>query len=204
MFLNCGYDGVSVDQLIGRVGGSRRNVWGRFGGKQGLFVAAVQDIADEIAAALAVLPMAEAPAREGLQLYGERLLAMLLQPRMLAMHRLMVGVGQRFPEQARSLCSNGRDKAIAELGQWMALRQSRGELRSDLAATELAQHYVHLVISGPQLLALVGQLPPGWTPQGIAAHVATTLELFLHGAATAAPATSRPTRTVTTPREPRA
>jgi len=187
MFLNCGYEGVSVDGLIGRVGGSRRNVWGLYGGKQGLFVAAVQRMCDEISAALDELPMAEAAARAGLVLYGQRLLAVVLQPRMLAMHRLMVSEGQRFPEQARSLCSNGRDNAIAALGRWIAERQARGELRSGVGAAELAQHFIHLVVSGPQVRALVGELPPGWTPEGIAGHVESAVELFLHGAAAAPP-----------------
>lgn len=204
MFLNCGYEGVSVDGLIGRVGGSRRNVWGLYGGKQGLFVAAVQDMCNEIGAALAELPMAGAAARDGLLLYGEKLLAMVLQPRKLAIHRLMVSEGQRFPEQARALCTTGRDQAIADLTRWMAERQARGELRADLAANDMAQHYLHLIVSGPQVRALVGELPPGWTPEGIAAHVASTVELFLHGAATAAPPYSSPKKTVTTTRETRA
>lgn len=204
MFLSCGYEGVSVDGLIGRVGGSRRNVWGLYGGKQGLFVAAVQDMCNEIGAALDELPMAEAAVRDGLTLYGEKLLAMVLQPRKLAIHRLMVSEGQRFPEQAKALCTNGRDNAIAALTQWMSDRQSRGELRAGLSPHELAQHFIHLVVSGPQVRALVGELPPGWTPEGIAGHVASTVELFLHGAATAAPPSPSPTKTATTTRESRA
>lgn len=204
MFLNCGYEGVSVDGLIGRVGGSRRNVWGLYGGKQGLFVAAVQDMCNEITAALAELPMAEAGARDGLMLYGEKLLAMVLQPRKLAIHRLMVSEGQRFPEQAKALCTTGRDNAIAALTRWMADRQARGELRAGLDPNDLAQHFIHLVVSGPQVRALVGELPPGWTPEGIATHVASTVELFLHGAATAAPPHVSPTKTATTTRENRA
>ena len=204
MFLNCGYEGVSVDGLIGRVGGSRRNVWGLYGGKHGLFIAAVQSMCDEITAALAELPMAEAAARDGLLLYGQRLLAMVLQPRKLAIHRLMVSEGQRFPEQARSLCSTGRDNAIAALARWIAERQARGELRAGLDAPELAQHFIHLIVSGPQVRALVGELPPGWTPEGIAAHVESAVELFLHGAAAAPPPHVSPTKTATTTREPRA
>lgn len=204
MFLSCGYEGVSVDGLIGRVGGSRRNVWGLYGGKQGLFVAAVQDMCDEITTALAELPMADAAVHEGLRLYGERLLAVVLQPRKLAIHRLMVSEGQRFPEQARALCTNSRDNAIAALTRWMAERQRRGELRPALDPHELAQHFIHLVVSWPQVRALVGELPPGWTPEGIAGHVASVVELFLQGAATAAPSPASPTKTAHTTREPRA
>jgi len=103
---------------------------------------------------------------------------------MLAMHRLMVSEGQRFPELARSMCQTGRDRAAAELGAWLTVRQARGELRPELPPVELARHFIHLVVSGPQLRALVGELRPGWTAAGIGRHVETTVDLFLRGAAT--------------------
>ena len=184
MFLSCGYEGVSVDGLIDRVGGSRRNVYGVYGGKEGLFVATVRSLCEEISAQLALLPMDAADTRSGLQLYGRRLLQLLLQPRMLAVHRLMVAEGQRFPEQAHALCSNGRDRAAAALGLWFKVRQARGEMRADLAAPRLAQQFIDLVVTGPQVRALVGELPPGWTPAGIRQHIEFTVELFLHGAGT--------------------
>ncbi len=201
MFLNCGYEGVSVDGLIGQVGGSRRNVYGPYGGKPGLFVAAVRAICEEVAGQLSLLPMSEAELRPGLVLYGRRLLELVLQPRMLAVHRLMVSEGQRFPEQAHSMCQTGRDNAAAELGRWLATHQANGALRIDLRAQALAQHYIHLVVDGPQLRALVGELQPGWTAAGIARHVDHIVELFLHGAGTPTgtdlAASAHPARSVT-------
>ena len=184
MFLSCGYEGVSVDGLIHRVGGSRRNVYGVYGGKEGLFVAAVRGLCEEIAEQLALLRLDEADTRSGLQLYGCRLLQLVLQPRLLAMHRLMVAEGQRFPEQAHALCSSSRDRAAAALGLWFATRQARGEIRADLAALRLAQQFIDLVVAGPQVRALVGELPPGWTAAGIQQHVEFTVELFIGGAGT--------------------
>ena len=133
MFLSCGYEGVSVDGLIDRVGGSRRNVYGAYGGKPGLFVAAVRGICEEIASQLTLLPMATAELRPGLVLYGCRLLELVLKPRNLAMHRLMVSEGQRFPELARSMCQTGRDSAAAELGRWLATHQASGAMRCGTA-----------------------------------------------------------------------
>ena len=182
MFLSCGYEGVSVDGLINRVGGSRRNVYGPGGGKHGLFEATVRELCTEIASQLSALPMADAPVRSGMALYGCRLLELILQPRMLAMHRLMVSEGQRFPELARSLCRTGRDNATAALGQWLATHQARGELRGDVEPLALARCFIQLVVGGPQLQALVGELRPGWTRAGIEQHVDHTVDLFLLGA----------------------
>ena len=184
MFLSCGYEGVSVDGLIHRVGGSRRNVWSVYGGKPGLFEAAVNGLCEEISVELALLPMDGADMREGLLLYGRCLLKMVLQPRMLAMHRLMVSEGGRFPEQARSMSNTGRENAAVSLGRWLSGHQERGLLRAGLDTVELAHQFFHLVAGAPQLRALIGELPPGWTDEGIASHVSSAVDLFLHGAAT--------------------
>lgn len=201
MFLNCGYEGVSVDGLIGQVGGSRRNVYGPYGGKQGLFVAAVRALCEEVAAQLTLLPMSTADLQPGLVLYGRRLLELVLQPRMLAMHRLMISEGQRFPDLARTMCQTGRDRAATELGRWLATHQASGALRADLVAADMAQHFMHLVLGGPQLRALVGELRPGWSAAGIQHHVENTVELFLHGAGTPTgadlAASAHPARSVT-------
>ncbi len=183
MFLSCGYEGLSLERLIHQVGGSRRNVYGPYGGKEGLFVAAVGSLCDEIAGQLSLLAMNGADAAAGLRLYGRRLLELILQPRMLAMHRLMVAEGERFPELARSMCQTGRDNAAIELGRWLGTHQARGTLRPDVPGLELAQHFINLVISGPQLRALVGELKPGWTAAGIRRHVESAVDLFLRGAA---------------------
>ncbi len=191
MFLACGYEGVSVDGLISRVGGSRRNVYGPCGGKQGLFVATVRELCSEIGEQLAALPMAEAPVRSGLVLYGRRLLELVLNPRMLATHRLMLSEGERFPELARNMCHTGRDNAAAALGLWLAGHQQRGDLREDLVPVDLAQYFIDGIVSGPQVRALIGALPPSWHRGGLDRHVEQTVDLFLRGAGTpdTAPAT---------------
>jgi len=191
MFLRWGYEGVSVDMLIERVGGSRRNVYGPYGSKQGLFEQAVRGLSEGMACPLQSLPMDELATRQGLSGFGRALLQMLLQPRTLDMHRLMIAEAQRFPDLAHSLCASQRDNTAAGLGAWMAERQRRGDLRRDVAAVTLAHQFMNLVVCGPQLRALVGEMPPGWIADGMGRHVDDCVDLFLHGAA-APPATSPP------------
>jgi AcrR family transcriptional regulator len=38
MFLDQGYEAFSIDSLIEKVGGSKRNVYSHFRGKEGLFI----------------------------------------------------------------------------------------------------------------------------------------------------------------------
>lgn len=172
-----------MDELIHRVGGSRRNIYGHFGNKQGLFVETVQSLCAEVTRPLLEAPMADTDIRTGLTRYGHHALEVLLQPRTLAMHRLMINEGQRFPELARALLHSGCKAAACALGGWMAGRQARGDLRLDHAPADLAAQFFNLLVSGPQVMALVGEMPDDWHPEGITRHVRNTVELFLHGAA---------------------
>ena len=42
LFLKKGYDNVSIDEIIGVVGGSKATIYAWFGGKEGLFEAVVR------------------------------------------------------------------------------------------------------------------------------------------------------------------
>lgn len=48
LFLKQGYETVSIDEIITRAGGSRRNIYDSFGGKEGLFQSAITKLCDEL------------------------------------------------------------------------------------------------------------------------------------------------------------
>src|ERR1700757_3401231 len=50
LFLRRGYDGVSVDEIVRAVGGSKTNVYNHFRNKEGLFVAIVKGLCEELLA----------------------------------------------------------------------------------------------------------------------------------------------------------
>jgi AcrR family transcriptional regulator len=187
MFVEQGYEAVSVDQLIAEVGGSRRNVYQHFGGKQGLFVQAVQELCTEASLPLQGQPLADATLREALTHYARHTLDLLLQPRALGLHRLMVTEGQRDPSLGRALMEAGCDAATQALAHWMADRQARSELRADLQSPALANHFLCLLISRPQQQAMAGQLPADWPTGGFDRHVEEVVGLFLGGAVSPPP-----------------
>lgn len=182
LFLRHGYDAVSVDALIAAAGGSRRNVYGQFGGKQGLFVAAVKEVCAEASVPLTELPMAQAGVALGLVLYGRHTLRALLQPRALDLHRLALTEAGRHAELGAMLQQSGCEAAALALGAWMAARQVRGELRSDIDGHELAAMFLCLLVGRPQMQALAGTLPPDWEPAELERHVDLVVDLFRRGA----------------------
>lgn len=48
MFFEHGYAAASIDAVIERIGGSKRNIYTTFGSKEGLFTALVSENAEQI------------------------------------------------------------------------------------------------------------------------------------------------------------
>jgi AcrR family transcriptional regulator len=191
MFLDRGYEAVSLDALIAQVGGSRRNIYHYFGGKEGLFIAVVTRLCEELSRPLAELEIEHQALRPALTEFGRQVLQLGLQPRVLALHRLMIGEGQRFSELAQAIWRAGHDNATRILAAWIEGRQG-SELRDDISAYELAAQFISLVLSDVQLRALVGLLPPPPTRAQISRILAAAVEMFLNGAMRTGEATVKP------------
>ncbi|MBO0128878.1 TetR/AcrR family transcriptional regulator [Agrobacterium tumefaciens] len=179
LFLDQGYEAVSLDTLIAKAGGSRRNIYEHFGGKQGLFVDVITRLCNEQAAPLRQLDVGSGEIGPALVMFGERLLEVVLQPRTLALQRLMIAEGQRFPELAQAILRSGHDTGVEILADW--LRPRLPELRGNLPPEKLAEQFIGLVVTGPQLRALVGaiSLP---LPAGEVSRLAhDAVSTFLHG-----------------------
>jgi AcrR family transcriptional regulator len=181
MFLSEGYDAVSLDTLIAQVGGSRRNIYEHFGGKEGLFIEVVTRLCGELQQPLTALQIDRKAARLALREFGLKVLEVALRPRVLALHRLMIGEGQRFPALAQAIWHAGHDAATRTLSGWIERRQ-KTELRRDIPAPELAAQFINLVLTSPQLRALVGMLPRALKPAERSRIVDQAVDMFLEGA----------------------
>jgi AcrR family transcriptional regulator len=183
MFLEQGYDAVSLDKLIARAGGSRRNIYDHFGGKEGLFLAAITAICEQRTAPIKSIqiPLSGDPA-EALLLFGQALLDGVLRPRSLALHRLMIAESARFPELAQTIWRSGHEQSCAVLAEWVAHQQKSGVLRQGQPPHILARQFIDLVVADARLRGQLG-LPP---PADREAALKAAIDTFLHGQATAA------------------
>jgi AcrR family transcriptional regulator len=180
MFLDQGYEGVSLDALIAKVGGSRRNIYRHFGGKEGLFLTAITLMCEEQVAPLRSLhiPLTGNPA-EALFLFGRALLDRVLLPPTLALHRLMVAESARFPELARTIWRSGHEQATDILTEWIIRQQEAGILRKGQPPNLLARQFVDLAVADAQICAQIGI--PGSVNSDVALKAA--IETFLRGQA---------------------
>lgn len=158
MFLEMGYDALSLDAVIERVGGSRRNVYAHFGGKEGLFIEAIKRRCQELGEPLRTLSIDDAgmTVDDALITFGRAILAIVLSSETLALHRLMVAEGRRFPDLARAMWEAGHDASCRALTPWIERQQRAGRLRADGDPNFLATQFVDMVTADAQLRALIG------------------------------------------------
>jgi AcrR family transcriptional regulator len=157
MFLDQGYEALSLDDLIARAGGSRRNIYSHFGGKEGLFITAITAMCEHLAAPIKALevPLEGDPAA-ALFMFGKAVLERVLLRRTLDLTRLMIGESVRFPDLAQTIWRSGHEQPAIVLAQWIAHQQEKGVLRKGAPPLLLARKFVDLAVADAQLRALLG------------------------------------------------
>lgn len=150
-FLEQGYGGTSMDSIAAAAGVSKQTVYQHFGDKQRLFreliQATVQAASDPVydeARRLADSGQIEDDLRD----LARRLLALVMQPTMLRLRRLVIAEARRFPELGRVFYDQGPGRTITTLAETFAELAAQGRLHAPdpvLAAT----HFNWLVMSAP-------------------------------------------------------
>src|SRR6266436_5692343 len=188
LFLKKGYDNVSIDEIIGVVGGSKATIYAWFGGKEGLFEAVVRQECGDVTMAIHVDAAGSLEAQ--LTEIGRSFLAMVLSPPILEFHRLMVSIGRTFPETGRLFYQTGPASAYNIVATWIAKQQAAGRIGKD-DPNRLAVLFLDMLIGEHQLSALTGMAR---TPrrEKIDDTVRLAVKVFLRGCT--APAESEQSR----------
>ncbi len=185
LFLKKGYDNVSIDEIIGVVGGSKATIYAWFGGKEGLFEAVVRQKCSDVVVAIHVDASGSLEAQ--LTEIGHSFLAMVLSPPILEFHRLMVSIGRTFPEIGRLFFETGPVSAYGIVATWIAKQQKDGRLVEE-DPYRLAVLFLDMLIGEHQLGWLTG-MPRAARRDKIDETVRIAVKVFLRGCA--APAEPR-------------
>lgn len=173
VFLECGYAGASVDRIVQLAGGSKGTVYRHFGSKADLF-------AEIITALVARMTAPIHPQRPGgadvapdlaatLTHFGQSYLEVLVQPRSLALYRMVMAEGANFPDIARVFYERGPGQVAAQLADY--LRALPGSAQSSAPDPDIAaREFLSLVRSDLHLKALLAVEIPS------AAQCALTVE----------------------------
>ena len=182
LFLRHGFGGVSLEMIVAETGGSYREIYNEFGGKEALFQKVMKQMCTEILSpvrqALTGPELEALPLREALTLLGGSMLKALLAPQGLAFHRLMVSEAPRFPELARDFYRSGPTNAYASVAAFLSVRAQQERLSlEDFDAA--AATFVDGLVSRLQLKALTGSRV---SQSDIENHVRQVVRIFLDGA----------------------
>ena len=179
LFLKKGYDNVSIDDIIGLVGGSKATIYAWFGGKEGLFEAVVRQKCEDVVLAIHTNTTGSLEAQ--LIEIGRSFLAMVLSQPILEFHRLMVSIGRKFPETGRLFYQTGPAAAYTIVGAWIANQQAAGRIEKD-DPNRLAVLFLDMLIGEWQLSALTGMVR-GPRQEKIDDTVRLAVKVFLRGCA---------------------
>ncbi|MET7328897.1 TetR/AcrR family transcriptional regulator [Nonomuraea sp. NPDC005650] len=170
VFTDQGYARASVDAIAAAAGVGKQTVYGHFGDKEQLFLAAVQEARTVVGAAPAHEP--DRPAAQGvagrpivfsgdphddLTALGEQILDIALSPRVSALHRLTIAEVAHHPELQRTWRASSASADGALVG-YLRGCDADGRLRVPDPA-KAARQLSHLVITEGRVETAYGMLP---------------------------------------------
>lgn len=180
VFLEHGYEGASIEEIVRRVGGSKASLYSYFGSKENLFWEVLNQLSDRFMTELAVPAGADADLEGTLAAIGRRFLAIFLDPKRCRLFRTMIAESARFPELSRAFFERG-SRARQAVAAYLGKQAAAG--RIVCADPEMAASQFLELVKGPphsRVLLSLAPFPPGFDPE---AHVAGAVRLFLYGCA---------------------
>jgi TetR/AcrR family transcriptional repressor of mexJK operon len=187
LFLRNGYLGTSMDEIAALAAVSKQTVYKHFADKQSLFsevvISTVNEASDAVATEVGELQDSGDLATD-LRALARRQLALVLQPQILRLRRLVIGEAGRFPELGRIFYERGPGRTIAALTSTFERLAARGLLRLDDAA-RAAEHFNWLIMSAPlnRAMLLGRDEPPA--PEDLDRYADAGVRVFLAAYGTA-------------------
>lgn len=182
LFLERGYDAVSLDDILEEVGGSKTTLYSYYGGKEGLFAATVEKMCTDKLGPLLAMDLADLDPKTALNAVGRQFLTIISDPEGRAFFRAMISEAQRFPDLASTFYAAGPEQMIRLLRRNIEQWQKKGLLRYGNPEA-LAGQFLGLMMGNYHLKSLLGLMDP-LSEKQIRAWVARGTEIFLEGALT--------------------
>jgi AcrR family transcriptional regulator len=131
LFMERGFESVSVDDIIRVSGGSKATLYKFFGNKEGILRAVVESLADEMLREFNVEFPSAHTVRDSLLHIGTVLADLALSENAINQHRHAVAHARAFPGIARLWYETGPKRSIEGIAAFLERETASGRLRID-------------------------------------------------------------------------
>jgi TetR/AcrR family transcriptional regulator, mexJK operon transcriptional repressor len=176
LFPDRGYDGVSMDAIAQAAGVSKLTVYSHFDDKESLFAAAVTTCCEDLLPHRVFEPPDGQAVREVLVAIGRAFIDLIMDPRAIKLHQVMVAQAGQSTRLAEVFFSAGPRLALDEMESFLRHAHAAGTLEVSQPALAAA-HFFCLLKGLTHMRVLVGlEEPP--TPAEREAHLADVVSVF--------------------------
>jgi AcrR family transcriptional regulator len=174
LFLSKGFAGASVNEIVRLAGGSLATLYSEFGSKEGLFADIMRRRAHIMYGWNDGECFKNKTCREALLALGKRLLDRVLEEESLALYRIAISEGPRFPELRKAVLEDSFPLFLQSLGEALASLQ----IASPRESTALAEEFLSL-LHGQLVFRAACSSGQSISQKSRAAHVERVVENFL-------------------------
>jgi TetR/AcrR family transcriptional regulator, mexJK operon transcriptional repressor len=178
-FVDNGYAGTSTDQIVVGAAASKRTIYERFGGKEGLFRAVGKRLVDRARSRIVATDVDDSTsAQDAVERLARQIAASILDPRVQRFRRLVIAEAARFPELGAEYYETAFSVNVVGLSRVLAGLAERNLLALDDPMTA-AHHLVALTVWVPTNKIMLTGRVDSVSPDEIDAYVSGAVRVFL-------------------------
>lgn len=155
IFLRYGFGSATTDMIQREAAVSKSTVYAHYANKEALFVAVVEAECRTFAETVRAIKFCPGQLKVSLTALARTYLEIVLSPSGLALHRIIVSEGPRFPALAQTFYMAGPSVITSMVADHLARAAASSEVElGDLNFEEAARVFMNMVRSEPQLYSL--------------------------------------------------
>lgn len=181
VFLEHGFGIATVDIIAARAKASKKTLYSYFDKKGDIFIAAVERLCERTLQPLYELEINDNDPERLLIAFGTRLLAQVLTPEAIAIHRVAISEATRFPELSRLFYLTGPATVQRILCDRLTALRDAGKLQFD-DTEEIASLFIQMALGEPQRKAAMA-VSDAPSPDEARQHVTKVAKLLLRALA---------------------